>query len=254
VTVTGERPPTDVGDADAGMDRMTLVEHLTELRSRLMRSILAVTVSTIVAFVFANRILGWLVEPYCQAKKGGECGLVVIDPLEGFTTRIKISLFVGCTLAAPVVLWQVWRFVTPGLHRNEKRYAIPFIGFSILLFLAGAGVAVATFPKALDFLIGIGGPDLVPLFSPSKYLRLYLLVVVAFGVSFEFPILLVFLQLARIIRPRQLSRWRRGAIVGIFVFAAVITPSQDPITLFALALPMCVFYELSIVIGKLLKR
>ena len=236
------------------MTRMTLVEHLAELRTRLVRSILALTIGTAVAFVFANRVLDFLVDPYCRAKTEGSCQLVVIDPLEGFTTRIKIALFVGAVLAAPVVLWQVWRFVTPGLHKNEKRFAIPFIAVSILLFVAGAGVAVATFPRALDFLISIGGPDLVPLFSPSKYLRLYLMVVIAFGVSFELPVLLVFLQLAGVVKPRQLSRWRRGTVVGIFVFAAVITPSQDPITLFALALPMYVFFELSIVIGKVLKR
>ena len=232
---------------------MTLVEHLAELRTRLVRSILALSLGTTVAFVFANRVLDFLVEPYCRAKTD-DCRLVVIDPLEGFSTRIKIALFVGAVLAAPVVLWQVWRFVTPGLHKNEKRFAIPFIAVSIVLFVAGAGVAVLTFPKALDFLISIGGPDLVPLFSPSKYLRLYLMVVVAFGVSFELPVLLVFLQLARVVKPRQLSRWRRGTIVGIFAFAAVITPSQDPITLFALALPMYAFFELSIVIGKAFKR
>ncbi len=249
MTLTSDRPVLD-----EGMARMTLVEHLAELRTRLVRSILAVTVASIVAFAFANRILDWMVDPYCQAQHGGSCRLVVIDPLEGFGTRIKLALFVGCALASPVVLWQVWRFVTPGLHKNEKRFAIPFIVSSVVLFLAGAGVAVITFPKALDFLIAVGGPDLLPLFSPSKYLRLYLLVIVAFGVSFEFPILLVFLQLARVLKPRQLSKWRRPAIVAIFVFAAVITPSQDPITLFAMALPMYAFYEVSILIGKLLKR
>jgi sec-independent protein translocase protein TatC len=255
VTITNGRPPPAMSPDDAHMARMTLVEHLAELRTRLLRSILAVALGTTAGFVFANRILDWIVEPYCETKRKGEpCQLVVIDPLEGFGTRIKIALFVGAVLAAPVVLWQVWRFVTPGLHKNEKRFAIPFIVLSILLFAAGAVAAVLTFPKALDFLIEIGGPDLLPLFSPSKYLRLYLLVVVAFGLSFELPILLVFLQLAGVVRPAQLARARRGAIVGIFVFAAVITPSQDPVTLFALALPMYAFYELSIVVGKLLKR
>jgi sec-independent protein translocase protein TatC len=234
--------------------RMTLVEHLTELRSRLVKSVLALTIGSIVGFALSNRVLAFLVDPYCAAQKGKGCRLVVIDPLEGFATRIKLAIFVGVVLASPVVLWQVWRFVTPGLHKNEKRYAVPFIASSIVLFLAGAAVAVLTFPKALEFLIGIGGPDLVPLFSPSKYLRLYLLVVAAFGLSFEFPILLIFLQLARILKSQQLKQWRRGAIVAIFVFAAVITPSQDPITLFAMALPMYAFYEASMLIGRLLKR
>jgi len=238
----------------ASVDRMTIIEHLAELRSRLIKAVLAVVIGSTVGFVVSNRVLRLLTDPYCTAQKGRDCRLVVIDPLEGFATRLKLAVFVGVLLAAPVVLWQIWRFVTPGLHKKEKRYAIPFIASSILLFAGGAFVAVATFPKALEFLIGIGGPDLVPLFSPSRYLRLYILIVVAFGLSFEFPILLVFLQLARILRSEQLKKWRRGAIVTIFIFAAVITPSQDPFTLFAMALPMCAFYEVSILLGRLLKR
>jgi sec-independent protein translocase protein TatC len=240
---------------EPGLDRMTLIEHLGELRSRLVKSAFALAIGATIGFLVANRALAFLVDPYCRAQtEGSDCRLVVIDPLEGFGTRIKLALFIGVVLAAPVILWQVWRFVTPGLHKNEKRYAIPFIACSILLFIAGAVVAVMTFPKALDFLIAIGGPDLVPLFSPSKYLRLYMLVVVSFGIAFEFPILLTFLQLARILKSSQLRKWRRGAIIAIFVFAAVITPSQDPITLFAMAGPMYLFYEVSILLGKLLKR
>ena len=239
---------------DPGLDRMTLVEHLGELRSRLVKAAFALAIGAAIGFTLSNRALSFLVDPYCEAQEGEGCRLVVIDPLEGFGTRIKLALFIGVVLASPVILWQVWRFVTPGLHKNEKRYAIPFIASSILLFVGGAAGAVLTFPKALDFLIAIGGPDLVPLFSPSKYLRLYLLVVVAFGISFEFPILLTFLQLARILKSSQLRKWRRGAIVSIFVFAALITPSQDPITLLAMAGPMYLFYEVSILLGKAFKR
>ena len=246
---------TAVSDEEqAGLDRMTLVEHLGELRSRLVKAAFGLAIGTAIGFLLANRALSFLVDPYCEAQEGSECRLVVIDPLEGFSTRIKLALFIGVVLAAPVILWQVWRFVTPGLHKNEKKYAIPFIASSIALFVAGAVVAVTTFPKALDFLIAVGGPDLVPLFSPSKYLRLYMLVVVAFGISFEFPILLTFLQLARILKSSQLRKWRRGAIISIVVFSALITPSQDPITLLAMAGPMYLFYEVSILLGKAFKR
>lgn len=247
MTLLEDRPRPGVG-------AMTLGEHLGELRGRIVKSVVALLFGTGIGFALSNRVLDFLVNPYCESQKGKSCQLVVIDPLEGFSTRIKLALFVGFVLASPVILWQVWRFVTPGLHRNEKRYAIPFIVSSIVLFVAGAAVAVVTFPKALDFLIAVGGPNLVPLFSPSKYLRLYLLVVVAFGISFEFPILLVFLQLARILKSAQLRKWRRGAIIAIVVFAAVVTPSQDPVTLLAMAGPMYLFYELSILLGKLLKR
>jgi sec-independent protein translocase protein TatC len=236
------------------LDRMTLVEHLGELRSRIVKAVLALAVGSMIGFTLSNQALRFLVDPYCEAQAGKSCQLVVIDPLEGFSTRIKLAVFIGFVIAAPVILWQIWRFVTPGLHKNEKRYAIPFIVCSILLFVAGATVAVTTFPKALDFLIAVGGPDLVPLFSPSKYLRLYMLVVLAFGISFEFPILLTFLQLARILKSEQLKKWRRGAIISIVVFAAVITPSQDPITLLAMAGPMYLFYEISILLGRVLRR
>ena len=238
----------------AAFDRMTLIEHIGELRSRLIKAVLAIAVFSIVGFVLFDQILDFIVGPYCDVRNGKECALVVIDPLEGFTTRIKVAAFVGIFLASPVVLWQVWRFVTPGLHKNEKRYAIPFVASSVILFVAGAIVAVLTFPKALEFLVNVGGPDLVPLFSPSKYLRLYMLVVFAFGISFEFPVLLVFLQLARVLDSKRLKQWRRGAIIGVFVLSAVITPSQDPVTLLALAVPMVIFYEIAIIIGRLLKR
>lgn len=233
---------------------MTLAEHLAELRSRLVKAVAAVSLFGVVGFVFSDPILSFLIQPYCRVKKGGDCTLILIDPLEGFTTRIKIAAFTGVLLASPVVLWQIWRFVTPGLHRGEKRYAVPFISASIVLFVAGAAVALFTFPKALEFLVNVGGPNLVPLFSPARYLRLFVLVLVSFGVAFEFPVLLVFLQLARVLSSARLRRWRRGAILGIFVAAAVITPSQDPITLLFMAVPMYLFYEAAIVIGKLLKR
>lgn len=242
------------GSGDDGLPRMAFVDHLVELRTRLIRSVIAVAVGAVVGFVISNEVLEFLVKPYCDVKNGESCGLVVIDPLEGLMTRLQVAGFTGLVLASPVVLWQLWRFVTPGLHRHERRYAVPFIAASILLFLCGAALAIVTFPKALDFLVSVGGPNLVPLFSPARYLRLILLMLVAFGVAFELPVLLVFLQLARVLSSARLKKWRRGAIMVIFIFAAVITPSQDPITLAAMAVPMCLFYEAAIVIGRLLKR
>ena len=153
-----------------------------------------------------------------------------------------------------MVLWQVWRFITPGLHKREKRYAIPFILASILLFILGTAIAMLTFRQALRFLIGVGGDNLETFFTPSKYLNLIVLMMVAFGVAFEFPIVLVFLQIARVLESRQLRKWRRPAVVVVVAVAALITPSQDPYSLFAMAFPMYLFYEASILIGRLLKR
>jgi sec-independent protein translocase protein TatC len=231
---------------------MPLVEHLAELRRRLIVSIVAVAVGATIAFIFFNPILNLLIKPYTDITHKKQ--FIFTDPLEAFTVRLKVAAFGGIILASPVVLWEMWRFITPGLHKKEKRYAIPFILASIILFLLGAVVAVLTFKQALRFLIGIGGGNLTPLFTAGKYLSLIILMIVAFGASFEFPILLVFLMMARVLTSRRLRNWRRPAIVIIVAFAAVITPSQDPISLFAMAIPMYLFYEAAIVIGRLMKR
>jgi sec-independent protein translocase protein TatC len=235
---------------------MSVIEHLSELRHRLIVSMASVALFAIVGFVLYNRILHFLLQPYCHIhhRKLAGCGLLTQDPLEPFLVRLKIAAWTGFALASPVVFFQVWRFVTPGLNPKEKRYAVPFVATSVLLFAMGGVVAWLTFPKALDFLVGVGGDQLIAIFSPSKYLRLVILMIVAFGLAFEFPVLLVFLQLARVISSSQLLSWWRAAIVVIFAVAAVITPSQDPYSLIAMAGPMCVFYAASIGVGKLLKR
>ena len=231
---------------------MPLVEHLSELRRRLIISVLALVVGAVIGFIVYNRILSLLIRPYTEVT--GKTDFVFFDPLEAFATRLKVAAWSGAFMASPVVLWQLWRFITPGLHKNEKRYAIPFIVASILLFLMGAVVALVTFKPALQFLVGVGGDNLTPLFSASKYLSLVILMIIAFGVAFEFPILLVFLELAGVVSSRRLRKWRRPAIVIIVAVAAVITPSQDPYSLFAMAVPMYLFYEGSILIGRLLKK
>ena len=231
---------------------MPLVAHLTELRHRLIVSVIALAVGAVVGFALYNHILNVLITPYREVT--GKSQFVFFDPLEAFATRLKVAAWSGAFLASPVVLWQLWRFITPGLHKSEKRFAIPFIVASILLFLLGGVVAMVTFRPALSFLIGVGGSNLTPLFSASKYLSLVMLMIVAFGVAFEFPILLVFLELAGVVSSRKLRKWRRPAIVIIVIAAAVITPSQDPYSLFAMAIPMYLFYEGSILVGRLLKK
>ena len=226
--------------------------HLTELRYRLIVCAVAVAVGATVAFFLYDPILDFLIEPYEEVT--GKSTLFITDPLEGFATRLKVAGYTGFALALPVVLWQLWRFVTPALDPRERRFAIPFVAGSMVLFVLGAGIAFMTLPQALGFLVGIGGDNLETLFGPSKYLGLVTLMMIAFGLAFEFPLLLIFLQLAGILESRQLRRFRRWAIVLIFVFVAVITPSGDPYSLFALALPMYLFYEAAALTGKLLGK
>lgn len=237
---------------------MSLVEHLGELRRRLIIAVIALALGAAVGFVLYNPVLRQLVAPYCEVKRrvdpAASCRLVVTDPLESFSIRLKVSAYLGFIIASPVILWQLWRFITPGLYEREKRYAVPFVVSSIALFLTGAGLALLTFPKALDFFRAFGGSSLELLYTPGKYLGLLVLMMLIFGISFEFPIVLVFLEIAGVLSWRQLAGWRRYAIVAIFVVDAIITPSGDPITLLAMALPMCLFYEASILIGRFVVR
>jgi sec-independent protein translocase protein TatC len=234
--------------------RMTVFEHLGELRRRLMISIVAVVVAGTIVFIFAPNITNFLVTFYRDATNGTRNALVFTGPLDAFATRLKIATYGGIVLASPVWLFQLWRFITPGLNPNEKRYAIPFVLSSIVLFILGGIVALLTLEPALNFLLQIGGADVKPLLTYDKYVGLVALMIVAFGLSFEFPVLLVFLMLVGVLKSRTLARSRRWAAVGITTFAAVITPSQDPYSLLFMAGPMYLFYEASILIGKLMKK
>ena len=246
---------------------MTLVEHLAELRKRLIISVVAVAVGMIVVTVFYNDIIQWLVEPYCNAFKDepvvteqgdrvpASCQLLQTDPMEGFNVRIKTTAYGAIAFAMPVLLWQVWRFISPGLYDNEKRYATPFVASGLLLFFTGGALAYWTLPNALDFLGEIGGGGLFEQqYQPGKYFQLVTYMMLAFGVGFEFPIVLVFLQLAGILNPATLRKVRRYAYVGITILVAVITPSGDPISMLALSIPMILFYEMSILVGGWLTR
>jgi sec-independent protein translocase protein TatC len=167
---------------------------------------------------------------------------------------LSICTYGGIILALPVILWQVWRFVVPALHAKEKKYAIPFILSSVGLFLLGAAVAYWTLTPALDFLISWAGSDVKANFQVSKYVSLFGLMIAAFGITFEFPVLLVFLQLVGVLTPQMLQKQWRIATVIIFVIAAVITPSGDPYSMLALAIPMMVFYGISIIIGRIAQK
>jgi sec-independent protein translocase protein TatC len=167
---------------------------------------------------------------------------------------LKIATYGGIALAMPVLLWQIWRFITPGLYRHERRYAVPFILSALALFVMGAGIAYWTMPKALSWLTSIGGNNLVAAYTPSKYFTLIIYMMLAFGAGFEFPILLIFMQFAGIVTTDQLRQFRRYAIVGIAVIVAVITPSGDPISMLALCIPMWIFYEGAIVVGRVRNR
>jgi sec-independent protein translocase protein TatC len=234
--------------------QMPVLDHLAELRRRILISIAAVVLAGVVVFFLSNQIIEFLTTYYEDATNGQRDALIFTGPTDAFLTRLKVATYGGIVLALPVWLYQLWRFVTPGLNPKERRYAVPFVISAIVLFVLGAFVAFLTLEPALNFLINIGGSAQQPLFTSDRYLTLVSLMIVAFGISFEFPVVLVFLLLAHVITTRQLRAFRRWAIVLIVTFAAVITPSQDPYSLFFMALPLYLFYEGSILIGRILHR
>ncbi len=246
------RPKEEPEPADGG--RMTVIEHLTELRRRVIIALVAFVLAASFAYWFAPDIIRFFLHYSKDATHGQRQQFIFTGPLDAFLTRLKVATYSGIILSLPVWLWELWRFITPGLHKREKRYAVPFIISSILLFALGGYLAILILPKALDWLIHAGGSELTPLLTADRYLSLVALMILAFGLAFEFPVVLMFLLLARVITTGGLRRRRRWAIVLIFAFAAIITPSQDPYSLFFMAIPMIIFYESCIVIGRIMKR
>jgi sec-independent protein translocase protein TatC len=245
---------------DRATGTMTLVEHLSELRLRVVVSVVAVVAGGVVVWFLYDPIIRFMLHPYHQylaahpAKDISHGSLVTSGPLEGLTTRLKVCAYGGILLAAPVILWHLWRFVTPGLYRNEKRYILPFVAAAVVLFAGGVATALLVFPKALTWLINVSGPGVVPLFSPSRYFSLYMAMCLIFGAVFMSPLLLVFLQLVGVVPSTRWRKWRRPAIVMICIMAAVITPSSDPFSFLAMAVPMLILYEVAIVVGRVMGK
>jgi sec-independent protein translocase protein TatC len=244
--------------ADTG-EIMPIMEHLRELRSRVIRCALAIAVGMMVLLATYNPVKDFITKPYrdlCRERPDFKCdgSLFSLGPLDGFSARMRICAYGGLVLALPVIMWQIWRFIVPALSKKERTYAIPFIASSVLLFSVGCYLAYWTLDKALEFLISWSGTDVTQAYQVTKYVSLVVMMMLAFGVGFLSPVLLVFLQLAGAIRPQTLLKQWRYAIMGIFVSAAVITPSGDPISMLALAVPLSVLYLVAILVGWLLTR
>lgn len=238
---------------------MSIMDHLRELRQRVIRSLLAVACGTIVMLAFYDPVKNWLTRPYrnlCNSRPEFKCdgSLFALGPLDGFTARLRVCAYGGLVLALPVVLWQVWRFIVPALNKKEKQYAVPFIASSIVLFAAGCSIAYWTLDKALEFLINWSGSDITEAYRITDYIMLVVMMMLAFGVGFLSPVLLVFLQLVGAVQPKTLIKQWRFAIMAIFVLAAVITPSGDPISLLALAVPLSVLFLVAVLVGWLTTR
>ena len=251
---TDQQPETSRAEKD-----MSLIEHLTELRQRIVKSVIAVVVGAVVVFIFYDEVLDAIVAPYCRALEGIDedsflegCSLVQTQPLEGLSLLFTVVGYGGFILAIPVVLWQAWQFVVPGLYSHEKKYGIRFVLAGATLFFFGSGLAFWSAPRALEFLLDVG--PFVSLLSPGPYITFLVKMLVAFGLGFQFPLVLILAQQLGLVDHHQLKGGRRYAVVGIVVLVAVLTPSGDPITLGVLSIPMYFFYEASIIFGWLKER
>ena len=244
---------------------MTMTEHLEELRRRVFICLIAVSVAAIVGWFLYTPVFNLILNPYtsaCQKLPIGSrppgarsCEHVFVQGVvQPFLIHVKIAFYVGLLIGLPIVLFQLWRFITPGLTEKERKLTVPFILSSLVLFGLGAFFAFFTLPRGLNFLLGFGGSHVVVLPEASKYITFVLLLTLAFGLSFEFPLVLIFLAWIHVISSARLRQWRRFAILFIVIFAAVITPSQDPFTLLAMSIPMVIFYEATIWITRLMKR
>ena len=241
---------------------MSLIAHLTELRNRVAKSLLALAVATAVAFWWYGNGLGDFIRaPYCgldpELRYGdGDtgCGLLITDVFGGVFIRLKVAALAGAVLSAPVWLYQLWAFITPGLKRNEKRYGVAFVAVSSLLFALGAVLAYVSLSAGLELLLGLAGDGVIVALTAQDYIGFVLSLLLAFGVSFELPLIAVALNLVGVLSYEVLARSRRWIIVLTVVFAAFVTPTQDPFTLLLMAGPMVVLFELAIQVARLVDR
>ena len=235
--------------------RMPLMDHLRELRNRLVKAALALVLAMVVGFVFFNPIWHLVSHPFCSAVINGKTGchqtgdqLVVSGVFDPFMLRVKIAFFVGLILSAPVWLYQVWAFIAPGLYRREKKWAYLFAGIAAPLFAAGAVLAYFVMSRGLRYLLGLTPNGVLNLPSIDTYLSYFQGMILGFGLAFELPLALVILNMAHILTHQRFAKWRRLMLFAGFLFAGIANPSPDPISMLLLAVPCVVLVEVAEVV------
>jgi sec-independent protein translocase protein TatC len=237
---------------------MPLLEHLRELRSRLAKACLAVVVGSVLALVFVEALLGFLTAPFEEvAAAQGDRGAITLtftDVTSPFTFQVRIALYAGLVLTCPIWLYQLWAFLVPGLERRERRYTYLFIGCAVPLFLGGIALGYILLPTALGLLFGVTPAGFANLPTADRYLSFVLRMLLVFGVAFLLPVFMVLLNAIGVLPARRIRSSWRGALFGIFVFAAVASPTGDPLSLLFLAAPMCLLYVLALAVTFWLDR
>ena len=241
---------------------MSVLDHLRELRRRLILALIFIALGAVLGWVLYSPILEFLKHPYCavpakyrfQPSTAQGCVLTYQGVLDGFTARLQISVITGAVLTAPLWLYQVWAFITPGLRHNERKYSIIFILSSTILFVAGMAVAYVVLSKGLLYLLKAGTSQTQAILTIPKYIGFVTMMLIVFGAAFELPLLVVLANVAGVLPARILRRSQRLAIFLIFVFAAVATPTTDPFTMCAMAAPMVLLYEGAVLFAVLRER
>lgn len=229
-------------------DRMPFMEHLGELRTRIVRGLIGLLIGLTIAFPFSQKIVDYLARPI-QATGNT---LVFLAVTEAFWVQMKVALLVGLFLASPAILWQVWAFVSPGLHGHEKKYAGPFVIVGSLLFIGGGAFSLKVVtPFAIQFLLSYSRPGLQPMISIGSYVDFLLKFTLAFGLVFELPLAITVLARMGVVTPKALAKNRKYAILGAFVAAAVLTPTPDAFNQALMAGPLIILYEVGIVCARI---
>lgn len=233
---------------DKVADKMSFMEHLGELRTRIVRSLVGVLVGLGIAFPFSQRVMDYLATPI---QKSGHA-LVFLAVTEAFWTQMKVALILGIFLAAPAILWQVWAFVSPGLYAHERKYAAPFVIIGSLLFVGGGAFSLKIVtPYAVQFLLSYSRPGLQPMISVGGYIDFLLKFTLAFGVVFELPLAITLAARLGLVTPKTLARNRKYAILGAFIAAAILTPTPDAFNQTLMAGPLILLYEVGIIAARI---
>ena len=235
-------------------DRADLVHHLEELRSRIIRSIAYVGVLTMVGWFFYDHAYRLLMLPVTKAATAAGGKIIFANPLEAFWVRVQVSVVLGVLAAGPLVFWEIWSFVAPGLRRSERRALLPLLPISAVLGLAGAALCYAVSFRMFPWVIALAPPGVQPLFRMSETVLLIAKLLLAFAASFQMPIILIFLVKVGIVSPDFLAAKRKEAIIGLVILSAVVTPTGDAITMLMLAAPLYLLYEGTVVVARFIYR
>ncbi|PLX45052.1 MAG: twin-arginine translocase subunit TatC [Deltaproteobacteria bacterium] len=237
------------GNADE-QEKVSFTEHLEDLRATVIKSFLAMLAGFILCYIYSRELYGFLIIPLNEAMpKGGQVAMISVT--EGFITFLKVSLLGGVMVASPVIFYQIWKFIAPGLYAHEKRYVWPFVFSATLFFLLGASFAYfVVFPFGLKFLLEFPGPEVNPTISMGQYLSFTTKLMLAFGAIFELPVAVFFMSRMGLIHYSTLAKGRGIALVVIFIVAAVLTP-PDVFTQFLMACPLYILYEISIWVARI---